>query len=236
LSRDAFSPPDAMPLREALRGLRFLLRRGGETIVETMNVEALPKPASDLASAVLREAGGLARTVDEMTSGVAKTVLGGQKSPSAPLKDMIGGPNAGAEFAVAVYVALSTVLRHLGAPTVLVSEAAARSAFGNLAPITAETSVEKRAADLTFCLLAARVMRGTTAQEAALVPGAALEAASIFAVMLWLQSARSQDENEAALAAATDMAVALAPEISRAVAENDVNRIEELYRRYVPHV
>ena len=46
-----------MPLREALRGLRFLLRRGGETIVDTLNVETLPKPASDLAGAVLRENG-----------------------------------------------------------------------------------------------------------------------------------------------------------------------------------
>lgn len=236
MPRETFSPPDAMPLREALRGLRFLVRRGGEAFVDTLNVEALPKPASDLAGAMLREAGDVVRSVDGLTSSVVKTVFGGQTNPSTPLKELISSQNSGAKFAAAVYLALATVLRQLGAPTVFVSEAAARRAFGNLAPSPPNASVEERAADLTFCLLDARVVRGTTAQEAALVPGAALEAASIFAVMLWLQSARSDDENEVALAAATNMAVALAPEISRAVSDRNMGQIANLYLKYVPHV
>ena len=47
--------PDAMPLREALRGLRHVLRKGGETLKETMTVDTLPPPAARLAGAVLRE-------------------------------------------------------------------------------------------------------------------------------------------------------------------------------------
>ena len=231
-----FPRPDAMPLREALRGLRFFLRRGGETIAETFDPDVLPRPAAGFASAALREAGGLVRSVDEIASDVAKTVLGGTSRTAAPLQDFIGKPHAAAEFAVSVYVSLSAVLRHLGAPGVLVSEAAARSAFDNLAASPPEMAVENRAAHLTLCLLDARVIRGSTAQQAALVPHAALQAVSLFAVMLWLQAERSDAENEAALVAATDMAVALAPRISAAVAQRDTSQIAALFTKYVPHV
>ena len=231
-----FPRPDAMPLREALRGLRFFLRRGGETIVETFDLEALPKPAYDFANIALREAKGIARSVDELASEVAKAVLGGAAGSAAPLQDYMGKPNAGAEFALAFYVALSAVLRHMGAPTVLVSEAAARNAFDQLAAQAPGLTVEDRAAQLTLCLLDARVMRGTTAQQAALVPGAALESVSLFGVMLWLQSDRSDNENEAALMAASDMAVAMASQISAAVTQKSTDQIAALFRKYVSHV
>ena len=86
-----------MPLREALRGLRFLLRRGGETLADTMSVETLPKPAADLAGAVLREVGGLARNVDEVASGLAKTILGGHAPQSATLDVLSNTQDAGAQ-------------------------------------------------------------------------------------------------------------------------------------------
>jgi hypothetical protein len=236
LSNHSFHRPDAMPLREALRGLRFVLRRGGETIAETFDLDVLPKPASDFANVALREAGDFVRSVDEIASDVAKTLLGGTSSSALPLQEFIEKPNAGSDFAVAFYVALTAILRHLGAPGVLVSEAAARVAFDRLPARVSKEVVENRAAQLTFCLLDARVIRGTTAQQAALVPSAALEAVSLFAVMLWLQAERSDDENEAALMAASDMAVALAPEISAAVAEKNVVQIAALYKKYVSHV
>ena len=236
LPNPSFHRPDAMPLREALRGLRFLMRRGGETIAETFDLDALPKPASDFANVALREAGDFVRTVDEIASDVAKTLQGGTASSVLPLREFMEKPNARGDFAVAFYVALTAVLRHLGAPRVLVSEAAACAAFDRLPAGVSGEAVENRAAQLTFFLLEARVIRGTTAQQAALVPSAALEAVSLFAVMLWLQVARSDEENEAALMAASDMAVALAPEISAAVAEKNTARIAALYKKYVSHV
>ena len=137
---------------------------------------------------------------------------------------------------MAIYVALSAVLRHLGASTVLVSEAAARAAFDRLPAKVAEDAVENSAAQLTFFLLDTRVLRGTTAQKTALVHGAALEAVSLFAVLLWLQSARSDEENEMALIAASDIALVLASDISAAVAEKNATRIAALYKKYVSHV
>ncbi len=221
-------PPDPMPLREALRGLRFMLRRGGETLAETITMEGLPKPAADLAGAVLREVDGIARNVEEIASGLARTVLGGHDAPSLTLNDMGTGTGADAQFGAAVYVALRSVLRRLGAPGVFVSEAAARRAY--------RMGQTADAATLTINLLNARVVRGTTAHEAARVPGSALEPVAIFAVLLWLQSTRSEDENEAALDAATDLAVALAAEVDSALAAQDTGRITALYARYVSHV
>jgi hypothetical protein len=229
-------PPDPMPLREALRGLRFMLRRGGETLADTMSVESLPKPAADLAGVVLREVGGLARNVDEVASGLAKTILGGHAPQSATLDALSTTRDAGAQFAAAVYVALRTVLRRLGAPGVFVSEAAARAAFDRHAAQPGDDVVADTAAQLTVDLLDARVVRGATAGEAAHVPGAALEPVAIFAVMLWLQSARSDEDNEAALDAASDLAVAVAADVAAACASRDAGRIGALYARLVAHV
>lgn len=217
-----------MPLREALRGLRFMLRRGGETLIDTIGIDGLPKPASDLAGAVLREVGGVARNVDEIASGLARTVLCKTAAQSFSLNDLAAGRGGDALFGSAVYVALRSVLVRLGAPGVFVSEAAARQAY-NL-DRTADV------ATLTINLLNGRVVRGTTAEEAARVTGSALEPVAIFAVLLWLQSTRAEDENEAALDAATDLAVALAGDVDKAFVARDKGRIEALYEKYVAHV
>ena len=228
--------PDAMPLREALRGLRFLLRRGGETLADTLTMESLPKPAAAIAGAVLREVEGLARNVDGMASGLAKSVLGGHGGLSATLHDMTLTRDADAHLAAAVYVALSTVLARLGAPGVFVSEAAARTVFARHLAQGVPTDAAVTAAGLTLDLLDARVMRGTTAHEAARVRGSALEPVAVFAVLLWLQSTRSEDENEDALRAAADLAVALADDVALACATRDAGQIASLYAKYAAHV
>ena len=93
---------------------------GGETLAETITIDSLPKPAADLASAVLREVGGIARNVDELASGLAKSVLGGAERPSMTLDDLTAGQHSPEHFGAAVYVALRSVLRRLGAPGVFV--------------------------------------------------------------------------------------------------------------------
>lgn len=220
--------PDPMPLREALRGLRFMLRRGGETLAETISIEGLPQPAADLAGVVLREMGGLMRNMDEIASDIANTVIGSPNQPSLTLDDLGTDATADVHFGAAVYVALRSVLRRLGAPGVFVSEAAARRAW--------QHNQMTDAAHLMIRLLNERVVRGTTAQEAARVSGSALEPVAIFAVLLWLQSTRSEEENEAALDAATDLAVALAPQVAAACAARDEGAIAALFAGYAAHV
>ena len=235
MPRQSMIQPDTLPLREALRGLRFLLRRGGETIADTLNVHTLPPPAANIAGSVLRGVEGFARSVDGVASGLAQSVLGGHDSPSSALQDLVGHTRAEAGFGAALYTALSAVLRRFGVASVFISESAARSAFGALSH-PGEPAPELLAADLTLALLEARVVRGVTAEDAALVPGGAVEEVGIYAVLLWLQSARSDSENLAALAAASDIAMALAVEIARTFATKDRDRIAGLYRKYVDHV
>jgi hypothetical protein len=232
VSRQSPIRPDPMPLREALRGLRFMLRRGGQTLVETMDVDVLPKPFAAIAGSVLREMEGFARNIDEVASGFAKSVLGGNASHNVSLTGPAAGPDADAQFAAAVYVALGTVLGRLGAPGMFVSEAAARSVFAGLRAQAAPNS----AAQLTLDLLDARVIRGFTGQDSARVTGTAIGPVAVFAVILWLQTNRTDDENEAALAAATDIAVVLAADVNTAFAARDTDAIQDLYMRYAAHV
>lgn len=227
--------PDPMPLREALRGLRHVLRKGGRTFAETLSTEGMPEPAAALADTMLREAEGIFRNIDNLTSGLAKTILGGETIKTLRLSELPQSKDGDLQFSQAVYVALRSVLDHLGAPDVFISEAAARSVYKR-AIGRAEHKASTLSASLTLDLLSARIMRGTTALEAARVPGAALEAVAMFAVMLWLQSDRSDAENRAALDAASDLAIAIAPDIAKAFQENDSAAIAALYEKYAPHV
>lgn len=232
----SFIQPDSMPLREALRGLRFLLRRGGETLADTISVEALPKPASEIASVVMTEVGGIVRSVDTVASSAAKKILGGQENPTAALDDLIHHDAAEAEFAQAIYVALSAVLRRFGTTSFFVSEMSARATFAAWRRETGEADPEQRAAELTLRLLDARVVRGVSVDKVQLAPTGALDGAAVFAVLLWLQSSRSDAENEAALDAAADIALAKADEIAKALAARRLDSLAALYRKYVDHV
>lgn len=229
-------PTDTMPLREALRGLRFLLRRGRDTVVDTLALEDLPEPAARLATVILREADELARSVDSVASKAAKTVLGGQHNLSASLDQIVGQEGAEFAFAQAIYLALNKVLERLGAESVFISEMSARSAFESW---RAEGSIGEPSdllADLTLLLLEARVIRGSVAEKPGAAPAQDLDALAIFAVLLWLQSQRSDDENEAALLSAADITQAKSVEVTAAIRANSKERIAALYRKYISHV
>ncbi len=229
--------PDAMPLRDALRGLRHAVRRGGETLLDAMPVDQLPRPAAELAGVVLREVGGFAKGVNEVASGIARFALGANESPHGllvlPLKARDGAEDA---FAQGVYAALRLVLRRLNAPSVYISETAARLAYLGLTDERSRGSEAAVAAELSLALAQAKVMRGASAQDAANVPGNSLEHTAIFAVMLWMQSNRSVADDEAALASATDLAVAVATEADAAFVAQDSSRLAALYAEFAANV
>ena len=228
--------PDAMPLRDALRGLRHAVRRGGETFLDAMPVDSLPRPAAELAGAVLREVSEIAKGVNEVASGFARFALGASAKPHGSLHDLTGRQNAEDAFAQGIYAALRAVLRRLNAPSAYISETAARSAYLALGADQRPGPDASTAAALSLALAEAKVLRGATAEDAARVPGSALEYVSLFAVMLWLQSDRSEAEDEAALDAATDLAVALASEAGAAFRARDGKRLESLYAEFAGHV
>ncbi len=228
--------PDAMPLRDALRGLRHAVRRGGETLLEAMPVDSLPGPAADLAGAVLREVGEIAKGVNSVASGLARLALGAAPTPNGSLHDITALHGAEDAFAQGLYAALRGVLRHLNAPSAYISETAARSACRALTPEQRLGRDASIAAALSLALAEAKVLRGASAADAAHVPGHSLEHVAIFAVMLWLQSNRSAAGNEDALDAATDLAVALAAEADAAFRDKDATRLATLYAEFASHV
>jgi hypothetical protein len=227
---------DAMPLRDALRGLRHAVRRGGESLLDAMPVGQLPSPAAELAGAVLREVGVFAKDVNEMASGLARFALGASDRPHGSLQQLTGREGDEDAFARGVYAALRFVLRRLDAPSVYISETAARLAYLGLTPDQRLGSDAAVSATLSLAIADAKVMRGTSAEDAAHVPGNSLEYTAIFAVMLWLQSNRSESEDEAALISATDLAVAVATEASAAFAASDTELLAGLYAEFAAHV
>ena len=225
--------PDAMPLREALRGLRHVLRKGGETLKDTMTVDMMPPPAAHLAGVVLREVEAMAKGMDQAASGLAKKLLG-SPDPAAPsLQTITGQPDGNVVFAKAFYAATQAVLRRLGATNVFISEAGARKAFRHISSFDAPDA--EVAAALTIALHNAAVLKGT-AEETARVPAASVTPVALFAVMLWLQSQRPEAEDEAALDAATELAVALAVDVSKACIAGSHAGLAALYSEFASHV
>jgi hypothetical protein len=236
VTQPLLSATDTMPLREALRGLRFLLRRGRDTVADTLSLDALPKPASSLATVVLREADDLAKSVDAIASKAIKTVLGRQGSSSASLDQIILHDGAEVEFARAIYLALGTVLRRLGAESAFVSEMSARACFDDWRQGGPTGEPSEWLADLALRLRDARVIRGTQADKQGAAPVQDVEALAIFAVLLWLQSSRSEAENEAALDSAADITRAKSTEIAAAIQANSKDAVAALFGKYVSHV
>jgi hypothetical protein len=231
--RTNLAQPDAAPLREALRGIRFLLRRGGATVADTLVLDTLPDPAADLARRMIREVEGIARSVDEAATAAAKTVLGGQNSPSQTLDKLVTHTAPAADFGRAIYLALDAVLRRIGVGDTFISEMSARACFAAWCQDHQDGELEDWAAELTVRLLEARVIRGAVPSRDEVRD---VEAVALFAVLLWLQSDRSDSENEAVLEAASDIALARAQEVGTTIRSGDQTRIAALYRKYVDHV
>lgn len=234
MPRPSLAPPDAAPLREALRGIRFLLRRGGATVADTLTLDALPDPAAGLAKRMIREVEELARSVDEVASTAAKGVLGSHDNPSDKLDEIVGHSTAAAEFGRAIYMALDAVMHRIGVGDAFVSEMSARSVFAEWRQDHPDGEPQDWAADLTLRLLKARVIRGAVPVGNCGI--GSVEPVALFAVMLWLQSDRSESENEAVLEAAADIALARATEVAATIGRGDQGQIAALYRKYVHHV
>ena len=227
--------PDPIPLRDALRGLRHVMRRGGETLAETLPVSALPGPAAGLAGALLRGGGALVKSVDEVASSLAKKVLVGEEAHAPSLRAITRQQGADAAFAAACYAALRAALIRLDAGQVFVSETAARLAYQQAKP-AADRAPEANAADLALAMIDQKVLRDIGAADAARLPAATLEPVVLFTVLLWLQSERPEDVDEAALDSAADLAMVLAPDVTAACAARDATRLAALFAEFASHV
>ncbi|REF73243.1 hypothetical protein E3U25_01970 (plasmid) [Paracoccus versutus] len=217
--------PDIISLRDALRGLRYALRRGGETLSE-IPVATLPEPAGRIAGAVLRQGGELAKGADQVVSNVAKRLLGSEAGPIPAMPEIISDSNSPERFAAACYTALKAALRQLNFGEALIVESAARLAYRRIAPTIGNLPEPVVAAELTVQLLDLHAIHG--AEDA--------EALAVFAVLLWLQSDRADVEELASLEASVDLAKVLRDDVLSASAARDKERLGKLYAEFINHV
>lgn len=217
--------PDLAALRDALRGLRFVLRRGGERISEAP-IPALPAPAGQFAEVALRHGGELVKEVDRIASAVAKSLLSSGLESDARMSKIVAGHNSAELFATASYAALRRALDRLGAGDALISESAARSAYLQAAPLIGVQSEAEVAAELTVQLLDLDEIRGATE----------MAPLAIFAMLLWLQSDRPEAEDRASFEAAVDLAHAIRQDVLSACKARDQSRLSALYSEFIDHV
>ncbi len=223
--------PDATQLKDALRGLRYALRRGCDAVQETAPTN-LPPPASRIALTALREMGLLARSVDQMVSSVVHTVFGEATLGSHKLQDVMV-PGGQEEFSAVFYETMKIVLSHLGASRALVSQSAGRKAF---IQVTSRGAPEQFAAQLALQLLREEPVRIDYLDAHSPVSKETVAQVAVFSVLLYLLSDRESGEYAKMIQAATALATALQDDILQALPTQNGDVLSSLFARYAAHV
>ena len=217
-------PPDPAVLRDSLRELRHVLRRGRDALGHTVSPGLLPRPAEHLVRKVIREVDHMA----EGAEGLARRLL--SHAPGALMEaERPAAPDGPTR---AAYTALGAALTHLGARYALIREAALHQAFaGHALPDT----------PMAAAVLARRVVAEGAIRDIHLAPGAKgapedIAAQAVFALFLWLL-AGDRDNGEAdALEAAADIAAVLGGELRAAFADPEPRRLAGLIEEFRNHV
>lgn len=222
--------PDSVAIREALRGVRHVLRRVKASLQE-MPGPPLPALAKEIADKAVREVDTLTAGMDLAASNLARRLLGGERASSIRLPGNVGS----ADFATALYWALQSFLRRFGIQDQLVSELAAREAYTkSLEQLPPSDAL--MAAELTCRLFEVRVIRGATPAGATALAAQEVRPVAIFSAVLWLLSDSSDGEEEETLLAAQDVALALRADVLRACNEGNRDQLGKLYHDFASHI
>lgn len=227
---------DPITIREVLRGLRHMVKQGGETLKAGATPQHLPEPAAAVANSVIDQLMGTAHRVNARATIVAKVMIGTEPDTDIMLNDLARHERSEAVFAATVYAAMKIVLKRMNMKGVFVSETAAKRAFAverSARPIQSGFSL---AASLTFRLLDVQFLHVSAGDSTSSLPNDSAVPVAIFAVILWLQSPRQEDDQEAALLSAVDLSLVLAGQIVEGCKARDSDKIGSLYGKYVANV
>jgi hypothetical protein len=219
-----------------LRGIRFMVKRGGEALKSRATAERLPKPAADFANAVLDEMMGLGHKVNAQVSVLANSMIGTEPDSDILLTDLTAREQPATLFAATIYPALKLSAARMSLSGVFVSEAAARKAFVTTADTSGHLSGANVAAALTFAMIDAQVLQGPVSSGNPSLRGDEATAVAIFAVLLWLQSPRDEADQEMALMSAIDLSQVFARQIVTACKARDASALAVLYSKYADNV
>lgn len=228
--------PDPLPLREVLRGLRHGLRRGRRLLGDVTLPHAVPAGAVLMARPLRDGLDLVAAAVDSAGTDLARRLLGDRVRGRPSFDVLLASSSRGGDFAATVYDALRAALNRIGAGDAFVSEFAARRAHAAALGATPVASPDMAAAILILALVERGAVRDVATGTAPRLPGGQVAPVAATAVVLWLLADCKTGESGAALAAATDIAVALADEIVAAIAARDRARLAGLLREFATHV
>lgn len=230
-----------LPLKDALRMLRFTMRRGRTLLDKPLS--PAPSPISDVARAVLSDFDQIADRVNDVAAGLSHRFLDAGdpgRLRAATLEDIENIGEAEIVFAQAAYRGLTCALRYLGADEGLVSEVRIAEAY--------KTAIQSDAGDRDRFAIAAALMQemvrrkvvrdllsAPTAEDGDLAE-TALAKVSIFALILWFLVEREgdQDDVEGLLLTCCDLAQALEAELDERC--EDAERLRALIAAYVDKV
>lgn len=235
-----------LPLKDALRMLRFTVKRGRTLLDKPL--APVPSPISAVARAALRDFDQFADRVNDVAAGLSHRFLDSGdpgRLRAATLEDIENIGEAEIVFAQAAYRGLTCALRHLGANEGLVSEVRIAEAYKTV--IQSDVTDRDRffiAAALMQELVQRKVVRDlisapsqeTGDQEAAGLTEAELAKVSIFALILWFLVEREgdQDDVEALLLTCCDVARALEADLAERC--GDIERLRDLFAAYVDKI
>ncbi len=230
-----------LPVKDALRMLRFTMKRG-RTLLDRP-LAPVPSPISEMARTVLRDFDQVADRVNDIAAGLSHRFLDSGdpgRLRAATLEDIENIGEAEIVFAQAAYRGLTCALRYLGANEGLVSEVRIAEAY--------KTAIQSGAADKDRFAIAAALMQELVQRKVVrdLLSGpgpegdslaeAELANVSVFALILWFLVEREtdQDDVEALLLTCCDVARALEPDLAERCGDTD--RLRELFANYVDKI
>ncbi|QYZ69543.1 hypothetical protein [Neotabrizicola shimadae] len=219
--------PDAAPLRDVARSLRFVAESGTRTLRRSLPLDALPDPAARIADGALASVLKLGEEAGKGVSALAHALM----DDDAPPDLAAGDATAGAHFAAACYDGLRAALAHLGAESCLVSEAAARAAWADVARMDHAANDCATAARLFDAVLVHRVLRDAIWPEGSALPAPEAGRIAVFAVLLAMLSDAAGFR--LLVPAATDLALALRAELAGATDAETIARLFDEFRSHV---
>ena len=233
----------ALSLKEALRGIRHVLRATRDRIACALS--ALPGRFKPMGSAAVRRFDRLAYRVDRRSSDIAHRYFDPQITPdanTAALAKLIGRDDAAILFAKVAYDSLKTATGYVGEALDQRDNFFISEMLGALAFRRAETGFgdaqndRERAALLLVSMYRTGIVRTAATVNATRSTKRSVERTariSCFAVILWLSVEKSfAPEDEAALLfACCDLAIAIGDEIVSA--GDDADALEALLGRTI---
>jgi len=218
-------------LKDALRVLRYNLRKGRDQVRETAP-RRLPAPASGLALSALNEIEVVARNLDHFVCNVAHSVLGERTKIPTSLRAIIASPRPKQAFSVTYYETMKLVLSHIGAKRALVNQSAGRRAFAQ----ARSQDVFELAAQLTLYLADDGSIAIDQLDEQSPVTRSGANVVAVFAGLLSMLADPDEPDRDAMIPAATELALALQEKVLDLYHKEDTSALAALLERSANHV